>query len=66
MSNMLYACSMLYKTNLPLIVVFNKVDVTPSDFATQWMTDFESFQEALDGERDQRLHVIPPPFTSTF
>lgn len=53
MSNMLYACSMLYKSNLPLIVVFNKVDVTPSDFATAWMDDFESFQEALDGERDQ-------------
>lgn len=57
MSNMLYACSMLYKSNLPLIVVFNKVDVTPADFATKWMEDFESFQEALDGERDQRLVI---------
>eukprot|EP00615_Pteridomonas_danica_P000964 CAMPEP_0114351306 /NCGR_PEP_ID=MMETSP0101-20121206/17085_1 /TAXON_ID=38822 ORGANISM="Pteridomonas danica, Strain PT" /NCGR_SAMPLE_ID=MMETSP0101 /ASSEMBLY_ACC=CAM_ASM_000211 /LENGTH=306 /DNA_ID=CAMNT_0001491117 /DNA_START=45 /DNA_END=965 /DNA_ORIENTATION=+ len=53
MSNMLYACSMLYKTNLPLVVVFNKVDVTSADFAKEWMEDFETFQEALDGERDQ-------------
>ncbi|KAI0086874.1 XPA-binding protein 1 [Irpex rosettiformis] len=47
MSNMLYACSILYKTKLPFILVFNKTDVTPHDFALQWMTDFEAFQEAL-------------------
>jgi GTPase SAR1 family protein len=53
MSNMLYACSMLYKTNLPLVVVFNKTDVAPAEFAKEWMSDFEKFQEALDTERDQ-------------
>lgn len=47
MSNMLYACSILYKTKLPMIIVFNKTDVTKADFAKQWMTDFESFQAAL-------------------
>ncbi|KAK9475291.1 uncharacterized protein V1510DRAFT_427643 [Dipodascopsis tothii] len=47
MSNMLYACSILYKTKLPLIVVFNKTDVTDATFATEWMTDFEAFQDAL-------------------
>ncbi|KAK9480037.1 hypothetical protein V1514DRAFT_303088 [Lipomyces japonicus] len=47
MSNMLYACSILYKTKLPLVVVFNKTDVTDAGFATEWMTDFESFQAAL-------------------
>ena len=53
MSNMLYACSMLYKTNLPLVVVFNKADVAPADFAMEWMDDFEKFQEALDAEKEQ-------------
>lgn len=48
MSNMLYACSMLYRTHLPLVVVFNKTDVTPHSFAMEWMEDYESFQEALD------------------
>jgi len=47
MSNMLYACSILYKTKLPFIVVFNKTDVEPHAFALEWMRDFEAFQEAL-------------------
>ena len=48
MSNMLYACSMLYRTKLPLIIIFNKIDVVPCSFAIDWMTNFDSFQEALD------------------
>lgn len=48
MSNMLYACSMMYRTRLPLVVVFNKTDVVGSEFAQEWMTDYEAFQEALD------------------
>ncbi|KAJ7583913.1 XPA-binding protein 1 [Mycena floridula] len=47
MSNMLYACSILYKTKLPFILVFNKTDVEPHDFALEWMQDFEAFQQAL-------------------
>ncbi|KAI0764226.1 XPA-binding protein 1 [Trametes elegans] len=47
MSNMLYACSILYKTKLPFILVFNKTDVEPHDFAIEWMQDFEAFQAAL-------------------
>lgn len=47
MSNMLYACSILYKTKLPFILVFNKTDVKDWDFAQEWMTDFEAFQDAL-------------------
>ncbi|MFH4974494.1 hypothetical protein AB6A40_001203 [Gnathostoma spinigerum] len=48
MSNMLYACSILYRTKLPFIVVLNKADIVRPTFATKWMQDFESFQEALD------------------
>lgn len=48
MSNMLYACSMMYRTRLPLVVVFNKTDVVGSEFAEEWMTDYEAFQTALD------------------
>ncbi|KAF4343922.1 GPn-loop GTPase [Fusarium beomiforme] len=55
MSNMLYACSILYKTKLPMILVFNKTDVKDAEFAKEWMTDFEAFQEALrkDEESDE-------------
>jgi GTPase SAR1 family protein len=54
MSNMLYACSILYKTKLPMILVFNKTDVKDASFAKEWMTDFEAFQSALrrDEEAD--------------
>ena len=47
MSNMLYACSILYKTKLPFIVVLNKTDIVDHSFAVEWMNDFETFQEAL-------------------
>lgn len=50
MSNMLYACSILYKTRLPFIVVLNKIDVQSHEFAIDWMKDFEIFQEALEAE----------------
>ncbi|KAK5016123.1 hypothetical protein LTR16_002004 [Cryomyces antarcticus] len=53
MSNMLYACSILYKTKLPMILVFNKTDVQDAEFAKEWMTDFEAFQAALRREQEE-------------
>lgn len=52
MSNMLYACSILYKTKLPMIIVFNKTDVKDASFAKEWMTNYEAFQEALDKDQN--------------
>ncbi|XP_051910232.1 GPN-loop GTPase 1 isoform X2 [Hippocampus zosterae] len=51
MSNMLYACSILYKTKLPFIVLMNKTDIIRESFAVEWMKDFEAFQDALNQER---------------
>lgn len=51
-SNMLYACSILYKTKLPMIIVFNKTDVKKADFAKEWMQDFEVFQQALRADQE--------------
>jgi len=48
MSNMLYACSMLYRAKLPMVVVLNKIDVVGCEFIKEWMDDYECFQEALD------------------
>ncbi|KAK1317731.1 hypothetical protein QJS10_CPA05g00177 [Acorus calamus] len=50
MSNMMYACSILYKTRLPLILAFNKVDVAKHEFALEWMQDFEAFQAAIESD----------------
>eukprot|EP00731_Ephydatia_muelleri_P028565 Em0020g209a len=48
MSNMLYACSILYKMKLPFVVVMNKTDIVDHSFAVEWMKDFEAFEEALE------------------
>lgn len=56
MSNMLYACSILYKTKLPMILVFNKTDAHSAQFAKDWMTDFEAFQAALQKEEETGTH----------
>lgn len=59
MSNMLYACSILYKAKLPFILVLNKVDETPSQFILDWMEDFETFQSALhSGEHDDEASFM--------
>lgn len=41
------AVSILYKTRLPLLLVFNKVDVMAHDFAVAWMKDYEAFRAAI-------------------
>ncbi|KAL2022848.1 hypothetical protein VTK56DRAFT_4379 [Thermocarpiscus australiensis] len=53
MSNMLYACSILYKTKLPMILVFNKTDAKDASFAKEWMTDWEAFRAALDEDENR-------------
>ena len=50
MSNMLYACSILYKCKLPFVIAMNKIDVVSNQYALDWMEDFEVFQEALASE----------------
>jgi GTPase SAR1 family protein len=53
MSNMLYAISILYKTKLPMILVFNKTDVKQPTQAIDWMRDFETFQAAVRAEEEE-------------
>lgn len=50
MANMLYACSIVYKTKLPFVVAMNKIDIVDHHFALKWMQDFEAFEEALQNE----------------
>eukprot|EP00882_Tetradesmus_deserticola_P010858 GHRQ01011477.1.p1 GENE.GHRQ01011477.1~~GHRQ01011477.1.p1 ORF type:complete len:380 (+),score=160.64 GHRQ01011477.1:586-1725(+) len=50
MSNMLQAVSILYKTRLPMLLAFNKVDVSRHEFALEWMADFEAYSAALEAD----------------
>lgn len=54
-SNMLYACSILYKMRLPMVIVFNKTDIHPADDCLSWMKDAILLQQAVheDQERDE-------------
>ncbi|GAB1522029.1 hypothetical protein RhiTH_005133 [Rhizoctonia solani] len=56
--------SILYKTRLPFIMVFNKTDVTPHEFAVEWMSDFEAFQAAL-ASREHRDADGEPTYMSS-
>jgi GTPase SAR1 family protein len=51
-SNMLYALSIMYKMKLPLMIAFNKVDVTKDNKVIEWMQDFQSLQDALRKKDD--------------
>ncbi|KAK3204195.1 hypothetical protein Dsin_018241 [Dipteronia sinensis] len=61
MGNMLYACSILYKTRVPLVLAFNKIDVSQREFALeshnaftvagQSEKDFANFRGSLNDER---------------
>lgn len=50
MSNMMQACSILYKTRLPMVLAFNKVDVVRHEFALEWMNDRSAFWQALSAD----------------
>ncbi|XXG48632.1 hypothetical protein AAC387_Pa02g3025 [Persea americana] len=42
--------AILYKTRLPMVLVFNKTDVAQHQFALEWMEDFEVFQKAVESD----------------
>jgi GTPase SAR1 family protein len=51
-STMLYACSILYRSGLPVVLGLTKSDVKPADEIIGWMTDLEKFEAALDAQAD--------------
>lgn len=50
MSNMLYACSILYKYKLPFIIAMNKIDIVDCKYAENWLQDYDEFYDALSSE----------------
>ncbi|UVC49572.1 XPA binding protein 1 [Theileria orientalis] len=47
MTNMIYACSVMYKCQLPFVACFNKIDVNRHEVCLEWMQDYEQFYEAI-------------------
>uniref|UniRef100_A0A7S1TDS5 GPN-loop GTPase n=1 Tax=Compsopogon caeruleus TaxID=31354 RepID=A0A7S1TDS5_9RHOD len=51
-SNMLYATSILYRLRLPVLLVFNKSDISRAELVRKWMDDVEDLQECLAEEKN--------------
>eukprot|EP00835_Amoeboradix_gromovi_P002659 NODE_155_length_16773_cov_0.488785.p7 type:complete len:282 gc:universal NODE_155_length_16773_cov_0.488785:6345-7190(+) len=47
MSNLVYACSIMYKSQLPFVLFFNKSDQTDTSRLISWMRDYDNFMEHL-------------------
>eukprot|EP00392_Amoebophrya_sp_AT5.2_P013567 g13696.t1 len=59
MSNMLYACSILYKFQLPFVLSFNKCDVLNCGFVRDvWLKDQQAFSEALRKDETSYLQSL--------
>lgn len=43
MSNMLFCCSVLFRLKLPILIAFNKSDVSESRVQAEWLTEYNSF-----------------------
>lgn len=41
MSNMLYACSIMYRMRLPMVIVYNKSDIQDYETIETWLRDYE-------------------------
>ena len=51
-STMLYACSILYRSGLPIVLALTKSDVKSADEIISWMTDNDKFEDAIEKEGD--------------
>lgn len=57
MSNMLYACSIMYKFRLPFILVLNKTDIADPQPVHDWLNDYYAFQEAIGDKKHSETYI---------
>uniref|UniRef100_A0AC35GC43 GPN-loop GTPase n=1 Tax=Panagrolaimus sp. PS1159 TaxID=55785 RepID=A0AC35GC43_9BILA len=58
MSNMLYACSILYRMKLPFFLVLNKSDIVDPAFLEKWMKDYEELGTSIEDARDAYINNL--------
>ncbi|KAG9393317.1 ATP-binding family protein [Carpediemonas membranifera] len=49
-SNMLYACSVMYRLRLPIVLAFTKTDLVAADKAFEWISDPQVLADALQDD----------------
>ena len=50
MSNMMYSCGVMYKSKLPFILAFNKIDVRSATQCVEWMRNYQAFADDVNLE----------------
>uniref|UniRef100_A0A7E4VFK8 GPN-loop GTPase n=1 Tax=Panagrellus redivivus TaxID=6233 RepID=A0A7E4VFK8_PANRE len=58
MSNMLYACSILYRMKLPFFLVLNKSDIVDPAFLQKWMQDYEQLGASIEDAREAYINNL--------
>ena len=58
MSSVLYATSIMYKSQLPLLLVYNKADACDTNLLNEWMRDPKSLEDALNAHSDSYASVL--------
>ena len=55
---MLFCVSIIFKSKLPLLVVFNKEDMGNTNKIVEWLTDYDKFLEALREDQERYISSL--------
>lgn len=55
---MLFCVSIIFKTKLPIYVIFNKEDTADSEKIIEWMKDYDKFVEALKEDEERYVSSL--------
>jgi NADH/NAD ratio-sensing transcriptional regulator Rex len=55
---MLFCVSIIFKTKLPLLVIFNKDDMADSSKIVDWMQDYDKFLDALKSDHERYISSL--------
>lgn len=56
-SVLFHACGVMLRTQLPMVLVFNKTDLHSADTQFVWMDDLDALQTALDDESEDTQYM---------
>ncbi|KAH9258277.1 hypothetical protein BASA81_003326 [Batrachochytrium salamandrivorans] len=56
-SVLFHACGVMLRTQLPMVLVFNKTDLHSADEQLVWMDDLDALQTALDDESEDTQYM---------
>ena len=55
---MLFCVSIIFKSRLPLLVIFNKQDMANTNRIVEWLQDYDKFLEALREDQERYISSL--------